>query len=154
GGGTDENCVLLDLCGRRRDGIHADHRSELSFYKGDQTVGVSTVERLTVKCPACGRDGRLPSSLTVLPKSVRCPGCQTKFNPIQNPEPKNFEFGPPAYEPMNLTPVSIAEKPELSDELGIKSSESSGRSTSYIDPVMDERDAALDKIEAEMDAHD
>ena len=37
--------------------------------------------RLTVTCPNCGQTGKLPLGVTTYPKTVKCRGCQTKFNP-------------------------------------------------------------------------
>jgi hypothetical protein len=40
-----------------------------------------TMGQITVQCPHCGREGKLPESVTQLPKAVKCPGCQSQFRP-------------------------------------------------------------------------
>ena len=44
-------------------------------------MSVSSTDRLTVTCPACGKSGKLPVGVTVYPKTVKCTGCQTRFHP-------------------------------------------------------------------------
>jgi hypothetical protein len=44
---------------------------------------------IAVCCPHCGRRGSLPNG-SVLPKMVRCPECQNKFDPTTTMEPPRF----------------------------------------------------------------
>ena len=52
---------------------------------------------MRITCPHCGRVGSLPEG-AVMPQAVRCPGCQTKFQPAAAKlvvEPAFAEVDPP-----------------------------------------------------------
>jgi hypothetical protein len=90
-------------------------------------MSVGSVERLTVKCPSCGKTGKLPLGVTTYPKNVKCTGCQTKFNPgaaalekvaldaVCIKEPEVYDFERPVFQPVNQAPPNLAQIPVRQD---------------------------------------
>jgi hypothetical protein len=70
-------------------------------------MSTSSVDRLAVKCPACGKAGKLPVGVTVYPSMIKCKGCQMRFNPsaealnaVGVKEPEIYDLEQPAAGPV------------------------------------------------------
>ena len=65
------------------------------------------MSRITVLCPHCGREGKLPEAVKTLPKRVRCPGCQRDFQPA-SAGPDEFTVVPGAAEQLRESAKRVA----------------------------------------------
>jgi hypothetical protein len=86
-------------------------------------MSVGESQRLTVTCPNCGKTGKLPVGVTTFPKTVKCSGCQTKFNPgtaaleqvaldaVGVKEPEIYDLEKPDSQPMNWAPTPVVVRP-------------------------------------------
>jgi hypothetical protein len=82
-------------------------------------MSVGESQRLTVTCPNCGKIGKLPVGVTVYPKTMKCSGCQVKFNSsaalreevvmdvVSVKKPEIYALEQPAAKPVKWTPTPL-----------------------------------------------